>query len=276
MNSRFGRLVLSASIALLSWTQFADAAPFSDSLFFNVDRYPQDSGIATYDIQIDRMFGAFPLTLTAPSGRIWYFSPTGTYSEKYHLTLSDLTESDVLEELVGPWTISSSGSPPYNQAYQMHSFSIDDFSDSIFSIPPEILSPPDGSIVPPEFTVSFEWPEGVEPPSSRAVTVSYTGFHVVGTRPNVGQNTFSVGYGFNPGVTHGEMTLRVGTFNHVSQFVSPVTTSEEDPAWDFDVSLTYYNWSAPLSLTGGIVPEPSAALLLCFGLAGLSFVRRRS
>ena len=234
---------------------------------------PQANGSTLYDIGLPSLFSE---VVTNPTGHI--FQPIGLQSLPNSTNIVGLTQAQALSELVGPWTIARGGFFGFPPPLETYTFSISPFTlDEIFTIPPTITSPANGSTVPTQFAVNFVWPNGVTPPTNRLATWS-TNSSIAASSVEVvsGKNSFPVSVSLKSGATQGSLTISVGTTQSLNNHVSPVTTAVTNPTFTYSVGLGFWDLSAPVSVNVTNVPEPNAIVLMStFMFSGVAVRRRR-
>lgn len=233
---------------------------------------PQANGTTLYDIGLPSLFSEI---VTGPTGHV--FQPISSQSPPNSTNILGLTQAQALSELVGPWTIVRGGFFGFPPQLETYTFSISSFTlDEIFTIPPTITSPANGSTVPTQFAVNFAWPNGVTPPTNRLATWS-TNSSIAASSVEVvsGKNSFPVSVSLKSGAAQGSLTISVGTAQSLSNHVSPVTTAVTNPTFSYSAGLGFYNLSAPVSVNVTSVPEPNSIVLVSILMFSGGAVRRR-
>jgi hypothetical protein len=233
---------------------------------------PQANGTTLYDIGLP---GLTSETVTDPTGHV--FQPISLQSPPNSTNILGLTQAQALSELAGTWTIARGGFFGFPPPLETYTFSISPFTlDNVFTIPPTITSPANGSTVPTQFAVTFAWPNGVTPPTNRLATWS-TNSSIAASSVEVvsGKNSFPVSVSLKSGATQGSLTISVGTTQSLGNYVSPVTTTVTNPTFTYTAGLVFYNLSAPVSVNVTNAPEPDAIALMSVLMFSGAAVRRR-
>ncbi len=260
------KLLICAASAIFFATITANsqAAPFPSTLSIAFHRLPQPAGPALYEIRVSGL--SFSDNAVGPTGQVFKtLSPP----------LGNLSESQLFDQLIGNWKINARPFGPSNLPFEVYEFSISPFSASnLFTTPPIIVSPTAGSTVSPNFLVNWVWPAGITPPAGKIVVAT-------GGTPgaNLDFGNFSdfsipVSVQFSAGVTQVDYAFRAGSFEHLNNRASAITTTVIDPRWQFTVSLDYSNLSSAVGVTVSQVPEPGL-MVFAGSLGACSVVARR-
>jgi hypothetical protein len=197
-----------------------------------------------------------PIGATGPSGRLF---------NDLSRSIGNLTEAQMLSEVVGNWSLNAPppGFPPTAQLYQ---FTIAPFIPADFFIAqPTIVRPAEGAVVPRDFVVEWKWPDGVTPPPTGQFISWGGGLNASENIGTHGINSIPVSVQFDPGYTQTELQVRAGSSQSLDHLVSPVTSTSPSPYWSFQVHLNHWNAAPVVGVTVLNVPEPAGIVLGVMG-----------
>jgi hypothetical protein len=243
------------------WSQFAFA--IATDFLLDIRRLPELNGQVSYELR----------TGGAPAQIAHLPNATSLVSTSF----ATFNSFDALRNaVVGNWTIDIPAmGPPKPQ--ELYTFQISDFPESVlYTVPPTITSPSEGSIVPVDFTMTWEWPPSVSPPG-RSTLVNR-----IGPVPQTSSNSSSLlGSFLSVGVSsrHGNGTiaerviLRAGDFNvnnanTLLAYMSPITPQQAVSSYEFSHRAQLKSYSNPVTVFP--VPEPNL-LWLTIGAGVLVF-----
>src|SRR4051812_6895045 len=140
-----------ASIAI-----FLVAPRFATAIEMEIRRLPQIADSALYDIHVSGL--SFSDNAVGPSGHVYKtFSGDSIFS---------IPESQVYSEIIGNWKINVAAIGPPAGIAEIDQFTVASFvAADLFQPAPSIVSPLDGSTVPANFVLQWQWPNGVTPPN---------------------------------------------------------------------------------------------------------------
>lgn len=232
-------------------------AQLNPSVTVYVKYYP-DRAPTPYDFGVRLLAFNESVTIKAPDGTLFETPPDSNFN--WH-DFEDLTATD-LNRYLGLWTINDSQGLPSGSAPQQHTFSVSRSDLTNHPPLPYVISPTDGSVVPPVFEVK----------------TSHGGFSLRGiggsgrieslATPPVGGGPLR--YRFDPGVTEAVLALRAA-----NQDVD-IRTAAAPPRANRRFSVWKVNdiYSAPSTFTVAI-PEPTTLTIGCLAILSLAALRRR-
>ena len=162
------------------------------------------------------------------------------------------------EAIIGEWTIETPMTP--FQPHETYTFDVSDFPDSILEIvPPNIVSPTEGSTVLPTFTMTWAYPPGVTPQNSKATSIQKIG---PGTRRGASASGHSPSNDlseemmaeYSSGGIPERVEIRAGSWhlNLLDEFVSEVTPHQDPSRFDYTIQTQLKNYSLPVQVFVGI------------------------
>lgn len=273
---RVGRLVVALSLQIL-WSGFSNTAySGTPAIPFRIEIYPipRIDGGTTFEVNVP---ASFTRHVRLPNGQLVTTSfPVSGITDLVYGSFSEMKTA-----LVGTWTIEQPMTPLFPQ--ERHTFELSDFPEDVFAaVPPSIISPTEGSIVPATFLMNWAWPSGVTPPTSRAYQVRRFGpgaarsFRAQASSP-ADYLSIEVSALHGNGTLAHRIELLAGSFDQeiLSAFVSDVTPQQDDSRFTYFVQPVVYSFSKPVQVFG-IVPEPASWILFAAASTALACHRRRS
>jgi hypothetical protein len=265
--------VLIATLLVSPWAPMAAPAAAGVVTFDVIFTRRADApGPGSYDVTLFPSFGVgFGSSVVAPDGTVFSnAAPVPTPAN------SNLTFDQLVTRFTGEWTVNDNWPFLPNPGVQSHHFTIEPFAESdLMTAPPTITSVSNGQIVPPVFDVHWEWPGGVTPsiPGGSGVSITYSGGN--NDADYLGDNTYQLTIGFDPGVSQRNITIAAGSYQDLTSRVTNIVAPVANPNNTIQPHLRYRNYSARVTVTA-IVPEPGAKTLLApIALLGLLFVTQR-
>jgi len=240
---------------------------------FGIFRLPEIDGSTKFELQV---FGLQHRGIVhLPNGELVTdppFRDVNIFGQFVFDSISELKAA-----IVGEWTLEfpmSSFEP-----HEEYTFEISDFPEStLFAISPNIVSPADGSLVPPEFAMTWAWPVGVTPPSNSATLTQRFGpgsRHSAIDDPNGAELSAEITAEHGNGDLAQRLELRAGSYHSdvLSDFVSEVTPQQNPSRYSYTIRSPYFNHSTPIEVF--VVPEPALWTSICTAVAWFLAVRRR-
>lgn len=247
-----------------------EAAPLTSQMQFDIYKFPQTDGSTQYHLTV--VFGQPQSTIHFPSG---VSKPGASFDDFTFNSFADL-----LSATEGNWSITYPAVPVFSQPAETLSFTVANFPESLLSSPPPtITSPPDGSTVGSQFPLTWDWPQGVVPPSDVSIYRHFLGpenqtLTTFGTFSTVGSSYNETSSFPNYG-TPDQLVLRVGTAeNTLAPYISAVVSDQSPPQHAVDVVSTVSSYSLPVEVAVR-VPEPGTAILALVGMLGCVCGRHR-
>lgn len=246
-------LVLVSTAALMLFVGTGSAAPINRTFEINFTRFNHPDGPPTFDLRFSGL-GSSDSVVT-PNGHTY----TGSFFP-FTPTPTNISEAQLYSELTGTWTLNAYTS--FNQPAEVHQFNFLPFSaDALFHVAPIILTPAANSTVPPNFTLSWGWPEGVTPPTtgrSAGASGGSSGAHF-----DFGQfsgNSIPISVTFDAGVTQSTYRLNGGSVQVFNNMTTAPTTVAANPFYNYSVREVYSNQAYVNGVTV-VVPEPGSMIL---------------
>jgi hypothetical protein len=257
MYKRFGfrnrvpRVVFSLLICGL-WSQFAFA--ISTDFLLDISRLPELNGQVSYQL---RASGGLFQTTRLPNGQ--------TVPGSSGLTFNSY---DALRNaLVGTWTLEFPPPGP-SQPQERYTFQMSDFPEpEVYTVPPTITSPSEGTIVPVDFTMTWEWPAGVSPPGRSTLVSRFgPGSHNSSSGSSLLGSFLSLGVTsrHSSGEVAERVVLRAGDFNVSNEntllaYMSPIVPQQAVSTYEFSHRPQLKSYSTPVLVFP--VPEPNLVWL---------------
>jgi hypothetical protein len=236
-----------------------------------IRRLPELSGDILYEARFSG--GSTLQTVHLPNGTI-VTAPFGGRLESTYSSFDALRSA-----FVGTWTLEfpAFGSRPQ----EFYTFEFSDFPESVlYSVPPVITSPANGSLVPVDFVMTWQWPVDVTPPAGRSTLVQRFGpdshlseRETSGTPENY--LSWDVSSRHGDGTVAETVIVRAGDFNidTLVPYMSAVTPQQAVYTWDFTLRSFFRSYSTPVTVYP--IPEPLNLASLATGLGILIFYRCR-
>jgi hypothetical protein len=242
----------------------------SRTLLIRISRLPQLDGRTTVEMDV----GAF---VHLPNGQTPSMVRPGIVAHPNFVFDSII---EFKEATIGEWTIEEPMTP--FRPRETFTFQVSDFFDTISPIlPPTIVSPMDGSVVPSVFTMTWAWPPGVTPQNSKATSIEKfgPGMQSGGSgsahapSDDLSEQMMAA---YSSGGLPTTVEVRAGSWHPglLDDFFSEVTPQQEPSINTYTIATLFYSYSLPARLYVG-VPEPSAGILLAIGIGFVTMHHRR-
>jgi hypothetical protein len=271
---RFLAIALCLSIVLGGVSNTAHGqVQFPRSYTIGIFRLPQIDGSTKFELSVPG--SSLTEIVHLPNGESVTNPFPNPRTQLGHFVFNSVSE--LKSALVGEWTleIPMSGGRPHEE----YTFEISDFPEStLFAISPNIVSPTNGSLVPPEFAMMWAWPPGITPPNRSATLTKRFG---PGSRLSYIDNVRAsneLSSEITAEHTNGDLAqrleLRAGSHHPdvLADFVSEVTPQQNPSRYTYTIRSPYFNHSTPIEVFV-VVPEPATWMLLMCA-ATLLFGRR--
>jgi hypothetical protein len=258
------RFVLTLMVIVACCLQQHAAAQFPGQLSIQVYRMPQTDGSVHFELNvINSLFREVHL----PDGTTTSGSPAfdGLFADRTFNSFGDLKSA-----IVGTWTIEhmAGGGLPHEE----YTFVLSDFPESIADTPPLITYPSDGSRVPPEFTMTWEWPAS-ETPENWTTLIRRLGpgnrrsqFGSGGTSPTeLSQDVSAIQ---STGQAAERLSLWVGGYSSsgLASYLSDVTPQQSMPRFSYEIQSVFLSLSTPVNVRVG-VPECNGIVLVVMSMS---------
>lgn len=237
---------------LATFSAAQSAPPVSELITLSVS-HRADLGANGFDIRIsgdlDFLFG---VSVTAPDGTVFKNYGPGTPL----MSIGSLTLNQITARFAGEWIINDARNLPPGVPTQHHRFSLSALDLSTFPLTtPQIVSPPDGALLPAEFDV---------------VRTGSGGVSLSGDNIRYGINGTHVDLSFRG--RHLPEVVEARTWSSVSISIN-ATPLDASPVRQFRIPVFKSNLSTPVTWTIG-VPEPSSAAMVSLAMVGVAAFRR--
>jgi hypothetical protein len=269
-----GRSIGTVAILLFYFLTYPAAAQFPRSFIFDVSRMPQRDGSVHFEMNVSsgvRQVVHLPDGTSLTSG----FDPNNRFADRTYTSFDELKNA-----IVGTWTIEHLAFPPFDIPHEEYTFTLSDFPESaIYEAPPSITYPLHGSVVPREFTMTWEWPAGETPSMGRTTLVRRfhdAGYSQSGTggypRNELSTPISAIDGG---GSEADRMTLWAGGYlpNALAGYLSEVAPQQSMPEYRYTLRFASRSMSVPVNVFVG-VPECNGILLFAMGMSACLFPRR--
>ena len=174
-------------------------------------------------------------------------SPSGArFDRRDRRSMTVSTFEEIQSELFGSWTVEDIGLG--DEVVEIHSFTIEPFGlNSVFSEIPFVVAPSDGDTVQTGFVFDWEYADGVNVTSAQILSVNGRG--QVDTETTFDGTSATIDTVLAPGITSAQLTISTGTADFLFQFMSPITTTVDEPRSSFFGSLRFENVTDPITVT---------------------------
>lgn len=229
----------------------------------DIRRMPESNGDVSYEVDFT---GLLRQVVHLPNGTA--ITPTSGIDATYN-SFNALKSS-----FVGDWTIEIPALGTFIPQ-ELYTFQMSDFPESLlYTIPPVITSPTDGSLVPADFTMTWAWPVGVTPPPSRSELIRRSGPGIAASS-SVHSHSPADYLSAAESMRHGSGTIadkaivRAGDWNvdTLVPYMSAVTPQQANSAYNISLRSFFNSYSTPITVYS--VPEPAGICLLLGGLVAV-------